>query len=125
MILIIKAHNRLNGIKFSTIEFAFIALIIAPFAVYYILHHQFVLAFISGGIIFNCLPVVYFGINAFRKGENDSQTIWNRQAREKITAENPNMLRDTLLLAGLTLVPLVVLLIVLVETLRSGKESAG
>ena len=121
MIRIIKSHNRLNGIKFATIEFALIALIVAPFAGYYCLHQQFVLAFISGGIMLNCLPVVYYGIEALHKGQDDSLTIWNRQARDKLNLENPHLLRDTLVLAGLTLLPLVVLVLVLMEATQSRK----
>jgi hypothetical protein len=121
MIRIIKSHNRLNGIKFATIEFGLIALIVAPFAVYYCLHQRFVLAFISGGIVLNCLPVVYYGIDALHKGQDDSPTIWNRDARDKLNIGNPHMLRDTLVLAGLTLLPLVVLVLVLMEVIRSGK----
>jgi len=121
MIRIIKSHNRLNGIKFATIEFALIALIVAPFAGYYCLHQRFVLAFISGGIMLNCLPVVYYGIEALHKGQDDSLTIWNRQARDKLNLENPHLLRDTLVLAGLTLLPLVVLVLVLMEATQSRK----
>ena len=121
MIRIIKSHDRLNGIKFATIEFALITLIVAPFAVYYCLHQRFVLAFISGGIMLNCLPVVYYDIDALRKGQDDSPMIWKRQARDKLNRENPHMLRDTLVLPGLTLLPLVVLVIVLTEAIQSGK----
>jgi hypothetical protein len=125
MIRIIKFHNRLNGIKFAAIEFALIALIVAPFAVYYCLHQRYVLAFISAGIMLNCLPVVYYGIDAWHKGQGDSPTIWNRQARDKLGLENPHMLRDTLVLAGLTLLPLVVLVLVLIEVTQSRKTQEG
>ncbi len=38
MINRIKTHNILNGIIFSIVEFAITILIIAPFAIYYVLH---------------------------------------------------------------------------------------
>ena len=69
----------------------------------------------------NCLPVVYYGIDAWRKGQDDYPTIWNREARDKLDLENPHLLRDTLVLAGLTLLPLVLLVLVLMEATQSGK----
>ena len=121
MIRIIKSHNTLNGIKFATMEFALIALIVAPFAGYYCLHQRFVLAFISGGIMLNCLPVVYYGIQALHKGQDASPTIWNSWASDKLNLENPHLLRDTLVLACLTLLPVIVVVLVLMDGIQFRK----
>lgn len=121
MIRIIQSHNLLNGIWFATLEFGFIALVIAPFAIYYLLHDQWLYAFVFGGIALNCLPVIWYGLRAIQNGEAGSGTVWDKNARQKLVAENPHMLRDTLRLAGGILIPLLVLVIVAAEALRSDK----
>ena len=50
----IKAHNILNGIIFSIVEFVITAAILAPFAIYYALHARWLYAAVAIGIILNC-----------------------------------------------------------------------
>lgn len=66
MILIIRSHNRLNGPRFSSAEYAVIALILAVLAAYYLIHREWLLAFIAWGITCNCLPGVALGISELR-----------------------------------------------------------
>lgn len=121
MIRMIKSHNELNGLKFVIFEFGLMALLLIAFAVYCLMRQRLLLGLFFGGIGLNCLPVVYYGLRALRKGEGSSGTIWNPQAREKLIARNPHMLRDTLTLAGATLLPMLVLIFVVVETLHPGE----
>ena len=122
MIRIIKSHNRLNGLAFSAIEFVLIALVIAPFAIYYIVHHRSVLAAISSGITLNCLPVIFYGISGLLESKAAGVQIapfWDKQAREKHKLENPHMLSDTLLLTGSILLPFVCITAVVIDMLKS------
>jgi hypothetical protein len=117
MLAIIRRHNALNGLHFSLVEFGLIALLVGAFAVYYLLHHETVMALITVGITFNCLPVVILACHTLLTtvpGERVG-SIWNRQARAQHLRENPYMLRDTLVLTGATLLPFVSLLAVLSE----------
>jgi len=67
----IKTHNILNGILFSMVEFAMTALVIAPFAVYYVIHGRALYAAISMGIILNCLTIGWFGLRQYGNKEKD------------------------------------------------------
>ena len=123
MIRIIKSHNLLNGIIFSLVEFALIALAIAPFAIYYITHHKIILAVISSGITLNCLPVIFYAIGTLMETKTSGDRIpsfWNKQARDQHRLENPHMLQDTLILTGSILLPFVCMIAVLYESLKSG-----
>lgn len=122
MVAIIKAHNRLNGIKFSIGEFVLMLLAVGPFAIYYLVHQEFLLAFIAWGITLNFLPVLAFGIRQLldkKQEENKNGTMWDKKAREKLMLEHPHMLKDTLLLVGAILLPFVALAITLYEILKS------
>jgi hypothetical protein len=62
MIERIKTHNVLNGMRFSIAEFLFIALVILPFAIYYLAYAHWINGLVSVGIISNCLTVVMIGL---------------------------------------------------------------
>jgi hypothetical protein len=115
---IIQRHNRLNGVAFSTIEFGLIALLAGTFASYYVIHNKVLLAFIWWGITLNCVPVVVYGIRAWRDRRATGErigTIWDKEARARHMRENPHMLRDTLVLTAATLVPFASLTAVLLD----------
>jgi hypothetical protein len=121
---IIKRHNRLNGVTFSTIEFGLIALFVGAFASYYIIHQRVLMALISSGITLNCVPVVVYGIRAWRDSRASGERIgsfWDKNARKQHQLENPHMLRDTLLLTLATLLPFVTLAAVLFDGFKSSK----
>ncbi len=122
---IIQRHNRLNGLAFSVIEFGLIALLVGTFATYYVFHHRVILAVISWGISVNCLPVVVYGIRSLRDNQAKGRRIgsfWSKQTREQRKAENPHMLRDTLILTAATLLPFVSLVAVLFDVFASCKK---
>lgn len=125
MIRIIKAHNELNGILFATIEFGLMALFLIPFGVYCLAAQSYGVGLVLGGIGLNCLPVVYYGLRAIWAGELGHASIWDSRVRERLIAENPHMLRDTLALSGATLVPLLVLALVGIEAYQAGKRADG
>ncbi len=120
MVAIVRRHNALNGLIFSLLEFGLIALLVGAFAVYYLIHRNTVLAFITVGSALNCLPVVVLACQTLLTTAPAERvgSIWNRQARAQHLRENPHMLRDTLVLTGATLLPFVSLLAVLVELVR-------
>ena len=115
MIDIILRHNRLNGILFSIVEFAFIGLLVGAFATYYSLHKKALHAAVAWGITLNCLPVILIGTRMLFDSSEDTPPIWNKDARQKHLRDNPKMLRDTLVLTTATLIPFVALASVLVE----------
>ena len=119
MIRLIKAHNELNGLKFVTFEFGLMAVFLTLFGGYCLLAQRWELGLFFGGVGLNCLPVVYAALRALQKGDGGRGTIWDPQARDRLVAENPHMLRDTLTLSGATLVPFLVLLLLLVELFRN------
>lgn len=121
MIRIIKSHNELNGMLFAAFEFGLMALFLIPFALYCLWEQKFLVGAVLGGIGLNCLPVVYYGIRAYRNHEGPSGTIWDSRARDRFIAENPHMLRDTFALTGGTLVPYLVIALVSLEASRARK----
>ena len=125
MLVIIKAHNRLNGLYFSVIEFALIALLVGVFAGYYLLHQQWVYAAVSGGIALNCLPVVALGLGALaarKPGAPPQRSIWDKTARPQLIRDNPHMQQDTLVLTFATLLPYVSLAAVVYELWKARRS---
>jgi hypothetical protein len=115
----IRSHNILNGMLFSIFEFGFTALIIAPFAVYYIIHGKLLYATISVGIILNCLTIVMIGLIQLRQGEKDLglRPLYNKNYREQVARENPHLFGDTMLLVATILLPFALLALTLGEWL--------
>jgi small-conductance mechanosensitive channel len=127
----IKAHNKLNGIIFSTLEFALIALVIAPFAAYYVLNAQLLMAAISTGILLNCLVIVAFGLHSWlggntEKGAISMRALWrNKTERERLSAEYPNMGGDTTMLVVSLLIPFMLLALTLYELVIARFKGRG
>jgi len=115
----IKTHNRLNGIVFSIAEFAIITGVIAPFAMYYVHHARVLYALLSMGIILNCLTVVAFGTRQWLDKEQD--VGWKRfrekHERERIARENPDLLRNTMIITLTALLPFILVGSVVFELL--------
>jgi hypothetical protein len=109
MIQRIKTHNRLNGIKLCIAEFAIIAVIISPFAVIYSLYGQVLYALISIGMILNCLTVVAAGLRQLTDQEPDIGWVrlTNKQERDRIDRENPNLASDTSFITVTAMIPFV------------------
>jgi len=124
MINRIKTHNILNGIIFSIVEFVVIDLIIAPFAIYYVVHGKVLYATISVGIILNCLMIVLFGLQQYKNKEKDVgiQHMFNKSVRERISREHPHLSNDTSVLVITMLLPFVMFIWVLYELLLNGER---
>ncbi len=122
MIRRIKDHNILNGIIFSIAEFVITALVIAPFAIYYIIHGRALYATIAVGIILNCLMIVAIGLQQHRRKEEDIgiQHMYNKSLRERINREYPHLGNDTLTLTITILLPFVMFIWVISELLFTG-----
>ncbi len=119
MVNLIKTHNILNGITFSIAEFIIVPLIIAPFAIYYIVHGKVLLAAVAVGIILNCLTIVAFGIQQRRRKEQDLgiQHMFNKSVRERVGVDHPHLSRDTMVLSTALVLPYMVILWVIIELL--------
>ena len=124
MINRIKTHNILNGIIFSIVEFVVIDLIIAPFAIYYVVHGKVLYATISVGIILNCLMIVLFGLQQYKNKEKDVgiQHMFNKSVRERVNREHPHLSNDTSVLVITMLLPFVMFIWVLYELLLNGER---
>jgi hypothetical protein len=120
MIKIIRAHNRLNGLRFSTVEFGLVGLVVLAMAAYFLVAGAFLNAVVAIGIAVNCVPVVWLGIGSLRAGESDIglRAMLRPAARAAALREHPTMQRDTYILAGATLLPFVVAVAVVVELRR-------
>lgn len=119
MIRIIRGHNRLNGVRFSTAEFGAVGLIVLALAVYCLFARSYLVAIVSIGIAANCIPVVGLGIGSLRDGEPDVglRGMLSPEYRAKALREYPAGQRDTYILAGATLLPFVVAIAVALELL--------
>jgi hypothetical protein len=116
MIERVKTHNRLNGYRFSTLEFSLIILILVPFAGYYFIYQQWLFAMITLGIMVNCLPIVLWGIKSWQaKKDTGHQMLFDSKQRAIVRQENPHLLFDTILIAFSTLLPYVLLGWILLE----------
>ena len=117
MIYRIRTHNILNGIIFSIVEFVITAGIIAPFAIYYVLHGRVLYAAVAIGIMLNCLTIVAFGVQQYLRKEKDVgiQQMFNKEIREKVSREYPHLSNDTSILVLTLLLPYVMLIWVLYE----------
>ena len=124
MIQRIKTHNVLNGIKFSIVEFVIIALLISPFAIYYILHAQIIYALVSEGLTLNCLTVVAIGLRQLGRKEKAIgwQKLADKQERDRIARANPHLIKDTMIITITALVPYVLIGLVAYELLASSKD---
>ena len=124
MIRRIKTHNILNGIIFSIAEFVITALIIAPFAVYYIAHGKALYATIAIGIILNCLTILAFAVQQYKGKEKDIgiQHMFNKSIRERISREYPHLGNDTWVLTTTILLPFVMFIWVISELLFTGSR---
>jgi hypothetical protein len=125
MISRIKTHNILNGIMFSIVEFVITPLIIAPFAIYYIVHGKVLYAMIATGISFNCLTMVSFGVQQYKSKEKDIgiQHMFDKDIRERISREYSHLGNDTLVLTTSILLPFVIFIWVISELLFKGSRS--
>ena len=121
MIRIIRAHNRLNGLRFSTVEFGLVGLVVLAVAGSFLVTGALLMAVVAIGIAVNCVPVVWLGIGSMRAGESDIglRAMLRPAARAAALREYPTMQRDTYLLAGATLLPFVVALAAAVDCARS------
>jgi len=71
MIRIIRRHNRLNGLRFSALEFGLVGLVVLALAGYFLLAGASLLGVAPLRIAVNCVPVVWLGIGSLRAGESD------------------------------------------------------
>lgn len=126
MTRIIRGHNRLNGLRFSAVEFGIVGLVAAALAGYFVLFGSVLLGVAALGIASNCLPVVSLAISSMRSGESDIglQAMLRPAVRAAALRDHPTMQRDTYILAGATLLPFVVALAVAVEV-RSKRIRGG
>ena len=121
MIRRIRSHNTVNGIAFATVEFALMALVVAPFGVAWALTGRPLYALAAAGIVANCLCVVVLGVQAWRAGERgySLRLIFDGAHRAKLVKEHPNMSEDTLAIVLGTLIPFALVVLTLVDYSRS------
>ena len=88
MIQIIRSHSRLNGLRFSALEFGLVGLVVLALAGYFLLAGASLLRVATLGITVNCVPVVWLGIGSLRAGESDIGVGAGRWA-DRATPEAP------------------------------------
>ena len=114
----VKSHNEVNGFRFSAGEFSLMALVIAPFGIYYFAHGRPFAGLVAAGIVANTVVVAALSLHALFSGQKDiGVSRWfDKDGRAMIASRFPNMTRDTMILTVVTLLPFVLLLSVLVES---------
>ena len=117
MMRIVRGHNRLNGLRFSVVEFGIVGLVVVVLAGYFFLSGAVLTGLVALGIATNCAPVVLLGIGSIRAGEPDIglRAMLRPAVRAEALREYPSMQRDTYILAGATLLPFVVAVAVGIE----------
>lgn len=117
MTKIVKTHNDLNGVKFSVAEFSVIALVVTPFAIYYVVHAQVVLALVTSGIETNCLTVVAFGARAWQSHRTGIglRRLFDGETRARLQQAHPHLGRETIVLTLSVLAPFVLLCLIIYE----------
>ncbi|GIH15535.1 hypothetical protein [Rugosimonospora africana] len=113
----IKDHNRYNGFLFSAVEFGVIAAVTAGLGVYFVVAHRWVPALVAIGLAVNCTPVAVLALRSRARHEPQIgyAGLASAETRRQIRAERPHLLRDTLTITGLTLIPYAAALRLLVE----------
>lgn len=113
----IKDHNRYNGFLFSAVEFGVIAAVTAGLTGYFLFAHRWVPALVAAGLAVNCAPVAVMALRARRRREPQIgyAGLASAEIRRQIRAERPHLLRDTLTITALTLIPYAAALWLLAE----------
>ena len=119
----IRSHNYVNGLVFSAAEFLFAALVTTPFFIYYVLHSRALLAVLAAGLILNFLTIVVFALLSKYRGEKSIGIPFytNPALRRRIAETYPHLTADTLMLCASMLVPFVLLVVAVYESLYDKK----
>jgi len=120
MIRRVAEHNQLNGVGFSTGEFAIVALAATGVSAAYGIQRHPLGALLIGGIALNSLVIVTAGVAAWTRGERGTplKLVFSPKHREALTQAHPRLTADTLLVALAALAPFVLLLCVAIELAR-------
>jgi len=124
----IQEHNELNGVVFSTVEFALVAAAGAFIAYAFAIHHRSAgVVVLAVGVALNAGVIVSFGIAALVRGERGSHLtkMFDRAYRAEVYRTHPRLARDTMKLSVAVLVPFYLLAATLAERLRRVPGSAG
>jgi hypothetical protein len=113
----IEDHNRYNGFLFAAIEFGSIAAVTAALAIYFAAVQRWPAALIAAGLAANCTPVAFLALRSGRRGDPQIgyAGLANAKVRQQIGAAHPHLLRDTLTITVLTLIPYAAALKMLAE----------
>jgi hypothetical protein len=118
----IREHNELNGVLFSSVEYGVAALAAAFVAFGLGRNNRWLGVLLLGGIALNCVVVLVFGLAALRRGERGQSLrgLSDAEYRQRLRREHPDLMRDTLTLAGLAIIPYALALRVAVDVVRTG-----
>jgi hypothetical protein len=113
LVELIREHNRLNGLRFSIVEFVLVgavALFLAISGVWHLL--------IGIGIALNMATVAIVGVWQIRDGERSEGSPWkmfDSRYRQKIAREHPNLSIHTALIVVTSLIPFLLTVLVIVQ----------
>jgi hypothetical protein len=118
----IREHNELNGVLFSSVEYGVAALAAAFVAFGFGRNNRWLGVLLLGGIALNCVVVLVFGLAALRRGERGQslRSLSDAEYRQRLRREHPDLMWDTLTLAGLAIIPYALALRVAVDVVRTG-----
>jgi hypothetical protein len=123
MIGIIREHNTLNGLRFSALEYGVVGAGLGLLTAWYVLAGRWLEAIGWFGIVANCAVIVVIAVHAIRAGEADFGIFPMRRAefRERIARDHPGLNGHTTVLVLGSLVPYLILVLALVDRVRSGR----
>jgi hypothetical protein len=120
----IQSHNIINGVGFAPCEFALIAVVVAPFALFWAFDRKPLYALVATGIIANYLCVIGLGVQAWRAGERGYplRLLFSGAHRASLSKQYPKMSEDTLILSLGTLILFGLTVPVLFELLADSRR---
>ncbi len=119
MIAIVREHNRLNGYRFSLVEYGAIALGMSVLVAYYMASARWFDAAGWLGIVANFAVIAGHALAAIRSGAVDDGTLplRRRTFREEVARHSPGIGRRTSLLIATQCVPFLLATSVVAERL--------
>jgi hypothetical protein len=116
----VREHNELYGIAFSIVEFVLVGIVAALVALLFGVSGRPAGAVIATGIAANSMLIVAAGIAAWRRGERGTPIgqVFSARSHADLVRCHPQLRRDTCVVAGTTLAPFLLVVMVAVELAR-------
>ena len=118
MIAVVEEHNRLTGYRFVIVEYGMVGAVFGVLGGWYIVAGSALDAIIWLGISANCAVVALLAEAQLRGGAPDIgiRAMRDPDRRAQTRREHPHLLRHTLALVAVSMLPLLLLALVVAES---------